>query len=85
MRTVAFSGQSAPSGDGDALTFDQLGGATINDDGEVALVARAHVTGQPIAGGVWSEGGGNGLELVAFDGRIAPGVTNGLFSGLDGN
>lgn len=85
LRTVAFSGQSAPSGDGDALTFDQLGGATINDDGEVALVARAHVTGQPIAGGVWSEGGGNGLELVAFDGRIAPGVTNGLFSGLDGN
>lgn len=85
LRTVAFSGQAAPSGDGDALNFDQLGGATINDDGEVALVARAHVTGQPIAGGVWSEGGGNGLELVAFDGRIAPGVTNGLFSGLDGN
>lgn len=84
LRTVALSGRPAPSGDGDPLTFDQIGVATLNDQGRVALVARAHATGQLIAGGIWSEGGGAGLELVAFDGRTAPGVAGGVFSGLDG-
>src|SRR5262249_19777918 len=85
MRTVALTGRSADSAGGDPLTFTQIGTATINRYSQVALVATAQASGQPVVGGVWSEGGYGGLRLVALDGRAAPGVSGGIFNSLSGN
>jgi hypothetical protein len=57
MRTVAFAGEIADSDGGEPLSFAQFGTATINQDGEVALLARAQKTDLTTADGVWSEGG----------------------------
>jgi hypothetical protein len=82
MRTVALTGQSADSAGGTPMAFAQMGLATINENGEVALLATAQPSGQAVGGGVWSEGGGEGLRLIAFDGREAPGVTGGIYTSL---
>ena len=85
MRTVAFTGQAADSGGGEPLSFSQFGTATINRYGEVALLARSQKADLTTADGVWSEGGSQGLRLVALDGRPAPGVEGGIFTTMIGN
>ena len=85
VRTVALVGEMADSAGGEPLNFLQFGTATINRYGEVALLARAQKTDLTTADGVWSEGGGQGLRLVALDGRAAPGVTGGIYTTMIGN
>jgi hypothetical protein len=82
LRTVALTGQSADSGGGDPLNFTETGLATINEIGQVAFIAFAQAEGRAAVGGVWSEGGGQGLRLVALDGRSAPGIAGGIYTGL---
>lgn len=79
---VVVSGTPAP-GAGSGVTFrdfpgSQLGG--LNNAGQVAFLAS--VTGGEIVDfvnerGIWSDGGGSGLELVALEGNPAPGADPG--------
>jgi hypothetical protein len=85
MRTVAITGQAADSGGGEPLSFSQFGTATINGYGEVALLARSQQADLTTADGIWSEGGGQELRLVALDGRPAPGVDGGTFANMIAN
>src|SRR4051812_4913943 len=81
-RTVALTGHSADSAGGDPLTFTQMGLATLNQQGQTALVALAQATGQLATAGIWSEAEGQGLRLLALDGRPAPGVSGGIYAGI---
>jgi hypothetical protein len=82
LRTVAFTGQVAEAGGGTPLTFTQFGFATINENAEVAIIAAAQPSSGPVAAGIWSEGGGDGLRLVALDGHAAPGIAGGIIGAL---
>jgi len=95
VRTVALTGQPAPGIDG---TFSDFRGK-VWDELPVALNERGHVafyaefSGATIVEdsdtGLWSEGGGSGLAIVAREGSIAIGApspfgdfTAGFFSDL---
>jgi hypothetical protein len=82
LRTVAFTGRAADAGGGTSLTFAQMGFATINENAEVALIAAAQPSSGPLAAGIWSEGGDDGLRLVALDGHAAPGISGGIIGAL---
>jgi T5SS/PEP-CTERM-associated repeat protein len=95
VRTVALTGQSAPGAD---ATFSDFRGkvwddlpVALNEQGHVAFYAQ--VSGATIVEsndtGLWSEGGGNGLGIVAREGSVATGAsvpfgdfTAGFFSDL---
>lgn len=73
-RTVALSGEQAP-GLPDLSTFSQFSRAVLNDHGQVALIASSESVS-----GVWSEGVGRGLALVA---RTTPTSQSGIrFTGF---
>jgi hypothetical protein len=69
-RTVAFRQDTAPGVPG-ALFNTFTSAPALNDRGEVAFIATT--SGTPTTG-VWSEGGGSGLHLVARTGSIAAGT-----------
>lgn len=68
VRTAALSGQAAPSGG----VFSNFQPPVINSGGEIAFEGNS--TG---GAGIWSEGGGQGLSLVALNGAQAEGEVPG--------
>lgn len=92
FRTVALTGTDGPPGPGlgadvefgylqgfrDLFSFDP---PVINDAGQVAFLGFLNaegVLGRPFTRGIWSEGGGSGLEVVALEGDRAPGADAGV-------
>ena len=75
---VAVTDDTAP---GTTAQFLDFGNPRLNDAGHTAFFGTLKGNGVSITNnsGVWSEGAGNGLELVARKGAIAPG-TNARFS-----
>lgn len=86
VRTVALSGQAAPSTTGDVSFTQLLGvntdfapaqGPIVNDAGHVAFHAQSQRPGeQTQRGGLWSEAGGT-LQVVARAGDQTPGLPAG--------
>ncbi len=68
LRTVAFSGDTAP---GTTDSFANVFGPVLNNAGQTAFRGRLNNSGD----GIWSEGGGSGLALVARSGDNAPGTS----------
>lgn len=81
FRTVALTGQAAPGTavpPGQPANFNNFSTPpVINQAGQVAFIAS--LTGTASGNGIWTEGGGAGLRLVARQGVAAPGTT-GTFS-----
>ncbi len=86
LRTVAISGDPAP-GAGSGASFFDFEGLVLNDAGQVAFLGE--LTGTEVVDsnslGIWSEGGGSGLALVARSGSAAPDVSSGVYFGGLGN
>ncbi len=87
LRSVAFSGDTAPGTSNDTNFAGFISAPVLNNSGETAFVGA--ITGSKVNNsnriGVWSEGGGDGLSLVAQTGDIAPGMGNGeQFTGFFG-
>lgn len=78
VRTVALTGDSA-QGTGPGVTFNTFGKPVLNEAGQTAF--RGFVVGTEVDGsnngGIWSEGGGVGLEMIAREGSAAPGMPEG--------
>ena len=72
VTTVALSGDTAP-GTGDSFTF--LDSPALNNAGQTAFLGflNSSITTD---GGIWSDGGGSGLALVAREGNTAPGTSD---------
>ena len=75
---VAREGNSAP---GTSDNFTALGLPVLNNAGQTAFSGFLN-SSSGTNSAIWSEGGGNGLALVARKGNIAPG-TNDSFAGFD--
>jgi len=75
LTLVARDGDAAP---GTGAYFKGLGTTTpiLNDAGQTAFIGRLTGTGVSLDNdsGIWSEGGGAGLDLVALEGNTAPGT-----------
>ena len=72
LRTVVLSGTSAP-GTSSGVDFIGFGIPVLNDAGLTAFI------GQGVGSkGIWSEGAGSGLALVALSGNVAPGTSDGV-------
>jgi hypothetical protein len=67
LRTVALSGTPAP-GHPNGVLFSTFDAPVVNDQGEVAFRANGAVLDPNT--GIWSEGGGQGLRLVARRGQM---------------
>lgn len=76
---VAVTGDPAPGTAAD-ITFSRVEVPSLNDAGQIA--ARGILTGPGVDDtndeGIWSEGGGSGLVLVAREGNQAPGTPAGV-------
>ena len=84
---VTRSGAHAP-GTPDGTTFELFSDVAVNDASQVAFYGN--VVGPDVDStngvGIWSEGAGNGLALVARTGDPVPGATAGtVFTGFGGN
>ena len=83
VRTVALTGDPA-QGTGPDVHFNTFGRPVLNDAGQTAF--RGFVAGTEVDGsnnaGIWSEGGGAGLELIAREGSFAPGMPAGTNFGI---
>jgi len=79
LRTVALTGGQAPGIVSD-VSFETFSGPVLNDAGQTAL--RAFLAGTEVTdlnnNGIWSEGGDEGLTLVARKGNHAPGKQLGV-------
>jgi hypothetical protein len=79
LALVARSGSQAP-GTGPGVNFSFLNEPVLNGAGQTAF--RGSLTGAGVDGsndsGIWSEGGGAGLALVARNGSQAPGTGPGV-------
>ncbi len=85
LRIVAVLGQAA-AGTGPGAKFNSFSPPVINNRGETAFDATLFgtgVTGSNMSG-VWSEGGGNGLQLIARQGSAVPSFVAGDNFGLPG-
>jgi len=86
FRTVAIFGDAAPGTDS-GVSFFNFEGLVLNDAGQVAFLGE--LTGTEVVDsnslGIWSEGGGSGLALVARSGSAAPDVSSGVYFGGLGN
>ena len=85
LTLVARTGQPAP-GANVGETFSYFTGPAFNDSGQT--VFRGTLSGPDVDihnnKGIWSEGAGNGLALIAREGNAAPNSANGvIFSNLD--
>ncbi len=67
---------STPPGTGTGITFNDFPELRFNDNGETAFIGNTFGTSFHTSG-VWSEGNGGGLSLVAREGEQAPGVASG--------
>jgi hypothetical protein len=88
FETRALTGTDGPLGPGLGVGVNFLGfnNPVLNSSGQIAFTGT--LTGSGVTGfvndvGIWSEGGGAGLALVARSGDNAPGTATGVnFSGL---
>ena len=86
LALVARTGDPAP-GTAVGVNFSRIDGRVVlNSAGQTAFWGR--VVGPGVTGGndggIWSEGGGGGLALVAREGEPAPGMPVGVnFAGFD--
>ncbi len=73
LKTVALTGDIAPGTNNNFTSF--LSGPVLNNAGQTAF--RGVLSGSTGTDrGIWSEGGGGGLALVARAGNTAPGTTD---------
>jgi len=80
LALIAREGSLAPGIVGGA-NFSKFGGPVINNAGQTAFMGGLDIAGNN--SGIWSEGGGTGLALIARQGDSAPGVIdNASFSVL---
>jgi len=79
LQTVALSGDAAP-GSGAGVNFSGFGIPVLNSAGQTAFRGFLTGTGVDISNdsGLFSEGGGSGLALVAREGDAAPGTSAGV-------
>jgi hypothetical protein len=78
LTTVALSGDPAP---GTSDNFAGFTGSVLNDAGQTAF--RGSVNSSSTTNtGIWSEGGGSGLALVAREGNMAPGTSDNFINFL---
>ena len=85
LALVARTGRAAP-GTGDGVNFSFVNPPVLNGAGQTAFFGSLTGSGVTAANdrGIWSEGGGAGLALVARTGRAAPGTGDGVsFSGFN--
>jgi hypothetical protein len=78
LALVVRAGDHAPgTGPGVNLSFITFTESlALNDNGQIAIWAE--LQGAESGSGVWSDGGGSGIELVARSGSAAPGVAAGV-------
>lgn len=81
-RTVALTGLSAPIGIGGDTTYRFFGRPSLNEHGKVAFIADLMSPTADIRVGVFSEGGGSGVELLALQGENVPGVMGATYNNL---
>jgi len=72
LRLVARTGDTAP---GFRRPFDTIHNPVINDSGHAAFAAKTQVGDTMSDDAIFSEGGGDGLRLVAREGDLAPGTS----------
>ena len=77
LALVARGGDAAPGGG----SFLRVGSPALNNAGQTAFYGELNGGGR----GIWSEGGGNGLALVAGPGDVAPGTNGDSFIGITTN
>jgi len=83
LKLLAREGLPAP-GTGSNVNFGNLNPPqVINENGRVAFWSRLIGNGVDSSNdeGLWSEGGGSGLELVVREGSAAPGVSEDVYFG----
>jgi hypothetical protein len=80
LRLVASEGMDAP-GTPDGVAFSGLLIALLNNSGQIAFLADLTGPGVDTSNdrGIWADLTGNGLELVARKGDIAPGLSPATF------
>jgi hypothetical protein len=81
LQLVARAGNLAP---GTNVKFLQFGDPLMNAQGHIAFIGLYFTGPSQTSSGVWSEGHGTGLKLVAHGGDSAPG-TSAQFSGIYSN
>jgi hypothetical protein len=74
IQFVVSVGDTPPEADFD-VTFSSLNGRSLNDSGQSAFLGftGTKITSSELAG-IYSEGAGNGLALIAREGEVAPGI-----------
>ena len=84
LRTVTLTGMPAPGISPDTLFTRGFRNPVINNQGQVSI--HAFIEGPEINtnnnNGIWSEGGGSGLELIAQIGDVAPSTNGASFDRL---
>jgi hypothetical protein len=78
LELVALEGNAAPGASAKfGSLLDPFSGIALNNNGQTAFLAS--LTGPGVNNtndlSIWSEGRGNGLELVAREGNLAPGTS----------
>ena len=76
MALVARVGSTAP---GTSDSFTDLGSPVLNNGGQTAFFGDLN-SSSTTNSGIWSEGGGSGLALVARAGNAAPGTSDNFSS-----
>ena len=81
LALLAREGSMAP---GTSNNFSLLGNLALNNAGQTAFSGLLNSGSSATDGGIWSEGGGSGLALIAREGSVAPGTSNNFsrFGGL---
>jgi hypothetical protein len=81
LRTVALTAAPAPGGG----NYGTLAVPALNNWGEVVF-SGSTIVDTATLGGIWSEGGGDGLQMVARDGELAlGGPTGSVYQFLQGH
>ena len=83
--TAAVLPNSQAPGTASGVVFDAALSPVLNNNGQVAFLGVVSGTGVNLSNnaGIWTEGGGNGLALVAREGSAAAGTGAGVvFDGL---
>jgi len=75
LALINLAGDAAP---GTTINFMSLGSPLLNNAGQMAFRGRVATNSSLTSDGIWSEGGGDGLALIARGGNIAPGTTENL-------
>ncbi len=78
FETRALTGTDGPYGPGlgAGVSFTSFNTPVLNSAGQTSFVGSVTGTGVNFVNdtGMWSEGGGSGLDLIAREGNVAPGI-----------